>query len=157
MTQNPPEPKNIFEAATRIEKERLEKEKVLPKAPAGSQQEAMDEIFNRCRQIHQELSDSLDQALRRSNLTPSQVRGYVADPHHFSDRQWRALEEQKKKNAELLQDLQKKIGAPAPQKEGELPAKEPPKQDGGAATPPPPPPKPPKKPRVVTRRQWIGM
>lgn len=158
MTQDASKPHNIFEAVSRLEKERRDKQakkETQEKAAEPPADSALQSIFQRCQQLHKEIADSLDQAFKSAGITPTQVRTYVARPQNFSDRDWRRIEDQKKKNEEMIQNLRKRLE----RGETENP-REPPKEKG----PPPSAPSkispskpPPKKPKVVTRRQWIGM
>ena len=144
--------KNIFEAASQIERERREKEK--PEEPLSAPQKgsSLDEIFRRCHQMHEEITESLDRAFKQAGVTPSQLRTFVSKPRNFSSGDWNKVEEGKKQSEKMLTELKTKIGTPSQT----VPAK--------PAAPPKPAPEapskqsPPKKrARVVTKRQWIGM
>ena len=124
-------------------------------APAKSPQNvALDEIFKRCQQIHEEIAESLDQAFKKSGISSTQLRAFASNPRNFSERDWRGIEEQKKTNSKLLQELQKKI-----EKEEALPPqkKEQKNEEQGPIAPAPPQKSPTKKPKIMTKRQWIGM
>lgn len=185
MTQDASKPHDIFEAASRLEKERREKEKrkqAPPKQAEPVQDASLAAIFQRCRQMHEEIADSIDQAFKKGGVSPSQLRSYFSRPQNFSAKEWQRIEAERGKNERLLQDLKKRFRAreeesaplpTVPEKEGapekrppppseekpaEKPPKAPPKEEGGPEAPPPPPEKPPpKKPKIVTRRHWIGM
>jgi small-conductance mechanosensitive channel len=156
MTQNAPKPKNIFDAASNLEKERREKElksrQVQREAQKPTQDDSLNEMFRQCQQIHKEISDSLDQAFKGSNVTSTQLRTFVSNPRNFSDQDWKNIEAQKKKNSQLLNDLERQMGA-------RKPPSLPPKKEEPPPSPeaPPPPTTPPKKPKIITRRHWIGM
>lgn len=179
MSQNASKPHDIFEAASRIEKERRGK-KPREQAPQPTVEPAeggsLSAIFQRCKQLHQEIAESLDQAFKKSGLTPTQVRTYVSHPQNFSSNDWKQLESQKKKNEEMLLALKKRIGAepgqepqppptpsetppepPLPPPSKEPPLEEPPPAPQKPPPEPPPPPPSHKKPKIVTRRHWIGM
>lgn len=163
MTQDASKPHNIFEAVSRLEKERREKQgkkEAQGKASEPPEGGSLQAIFQRCQQLHKEIADSLDQAFKSVGITQTQVRSYVGRPQNFSDRDWRQIEAQKKKNEEMIQNLKKRLGKSEVEKpEGPPPI--PPKEEepppSATSTISPPQPKPPKKPKVVTRRQWIGM
>jgi hypothetical protein len=171
MTQDATKPHNIFEAASRIEKERREKEiqkQVPPPAAEPAQGTPLAAIFQRCQQLHNEIAASLDQAFKKGGITSTQLRTYVSRPQNFSQRDWQRIEEQKKKTDGMLQNLKRKI-------EIQQVEKMPRRIEEALETPPPQPkqeeelppqpslpekslPKPQmKKPRIMTRRQWIGM
>ena len=149
-------PKNIFEAASRIEQERKEKKRPAgpsPSATLPSQKNAsLDEIFRRCHQMHKEIVESLDHAFKQAGVTHSQLQSFVSKPRNFSSGDWSKVEEGKKQSEEMLTELKSKIGS-APELKRSEPPKKPPEPP--QKKPPEPPPK--KKAKIVTRRQWIGM
>jgi hypothetical protein len=114
MTQDASKPHNIFEAASRLEKERREKT-VKKQAPSKTvepvQDDSLSSIFKRCHQMHKEIADSLDLALKRGGISPSQLRSYVSRPQNFSATEWQRIESQRSKNEKLLKELKNKIGA----------------------------------------------
>jgi hypothetical protein len=170
MAQDGKKPQNIFEAASQLEKKRHEKEakKEAPPAPAAAPQPVQNpqlaEIFQRCKQLHNEITKSLDQAFKQGGITPTQLRTYVSRPQNFSQADWQSLEQQKKKTESMIQELKDKVEKGAT---GELPKPEQIRPETKEELPPstrsPPPPetppaKPPaKKPKIITKRQWIGM
>ena len=147
-------PQNIFEAASKIERERIEKEKPkqAPKALPTQGNASLDEIFRRCHQMHKEITESLDRAFQQAGVTPSQLRKYVSKPKNFSSGDWNKVEEGKKQSENLLTELRGKIGEPLPQASPN--PQEPPKEAPEAPTLKS---VPKKKTKVITRRQWIGM
>ncbi len=174
MNDDASKPHNIFEAASRLEKERrAKKEEVQAPQPfAGpGEDSSLSAIFQRCRQLHKEIAESLEQAFKRGGITSSQVQQYVSRPQNFSERDWQQIEAQKKKNEEMLLALKEKIGgqlegeqAPPPEAKKEEPPPpsppQPPEEQKPSSPqeeekPPPTPPR--KKPKIVTRRHWIGM
>ena len=172
MTQDASMPHNIFEAASRAEKERREKQVKMqapPPAAKPAEDTPLTTIFHRCQQLHKEIAESLDQAFKQGGITSTQVRTFVSRPQNFSGKDWQRIETQKKKNEEMLLSLKKRIDAARPAEEPRPPTKspeEPPRNDEvGPSTPaqpspgqpPPQPPPAPKKARIMTRRQWIGM
>lgn len=158
MSQDASKPQNIFEAASRIERERKEKGRPkstpTPAAQAPPGGTSLDEIFARCHQMHREISESLDRAFKQAGVTPSQLRTYVSKPKNFSSGDWNKVEEGKKQSEKLLTDLKGKIGR-LPEPPSETPT--PPAPQKGPSTPPPQEPTLKKRPKIVTRRQWIGM
>lgn len=157
MAQDATKPHNIFEAASKMEHERHEKERPAPppttKPPPGKA--SLDEIFRRCHQMHQEISESLDRAFKQAGVTPSQLRTFVSKPKNFSSSDWNKVEEGKKQSEKLLTELKSKIGTPplSPQQPAIKPAE--PQKPSPEAPLQPAPPK--KKLKIITRRQWIGM
>ena len=167
MSENSQKPKNIFEAASHIEKARAKK-KSTPRVEETEQMTIITDIVHRGRKLHEELASQVDTLFARSKIAPSDYRRYLSKPQNFSAKEWQQLDEQKKKNADLLRELAQKVGAKTtkpPEPEEEIapklvekripPLKEevsPHKEDA------PPEKKPPqKKPKIITRRHWIGM
>ena len=173
MTQDGKKPQNIFEAASQLEKKRREKEmsKESPPAPSAApkpvQNTQLAEIFQRCKQLHNEITKSLDQAFKQGGITPTQLRTYVSRPQNFSHADWQRVEQQKKKTESMIQELKKKVEIgksvelPKPEQKAPETAEEPlpqPTQAQPQPSPQTPPAKPPtKKPKIITKRQWIGM
>lgn len=159
MSQDAPKPQNIFEAASRIERERKEKERPKPvPTPAAQAQPtgtSLDEIFTRCHQMHKEIAESLDRAFKQAGVTPSQLRTYVSKPKNFSSGDWNKVEEGKKQSEKLLTELKGKIGEPP--EPPAVPPTPPPAPQKEPSTPAPQEPTPKKRPKIITKRQWIGM
>ena len=156
MAQDASKPHNIFEAASRIERQRREKERPpaapTPAAQAPPGKTPLDEIFKRCHQMHKEIEESLDRAFKDAGVTPSQLRTYVSKPKNFSSGDWGKVEEGKKQSNKLLTELEGKIGKPPEQPPTPTPE---PQKGPSAPTSQEPPPK--KRPKIITKRQWIGM
>lgn len=165
MIENNKKPKSIFEAASKLEKARLQK-KTGPSRPTDTEQVTIiSDIFLRVQKIHEELANQVDALFSRSKIAPSAYRSYLSRPQNFSDRDWKLLLEQKKKNEELLKELARKVGAKEPpspkaieptQEKKEEPTEkelteEPPSEEEIPKKPTT------KKPKIVTRRHWIGM
>ena len=175
MPEDVSQPKNIFEAASKIEKVRARKEfapkketpqKEGPKEELvgeerGKERVIVSEIFLKGKKLHEEISSKVDFLFSKSKIAPSDYRQYVSRPQNFSQKQWQLLEEQRKKNENLLGELAEKIGAKVPtirepKKEAEKPL--PTKEKEPEKKPPEKEEKPkPKKPKIITKRQWIGM
>jgi hypothetical protein len=155
MTPGETKPKNIFETASRIEQERNQEKKTSSsKTQAPKEDVALAEIFRRCHQMHKEITESLDRAFKQAGVTSGQLQKFVSKPRNFSSDDWNKVEEGKKQSEKMLTDLKSKIGAPQAPVEQKKPS-EPPK-----STPEEPPQQPQpakKKPKIITRRQWIGM
>jgi hypothetical protein len=154
MAQDAPKPHNIFEAASRMEHERHEKERPTPTAAPPSKKTSLDEIFRQCHQMHQEIAESLDRAFKQAGVTPSQLRTFVSKPKNFSSRDWDKVEAGRKQSDQLLTVLKSQIGTPTPSQQ---PPTTPPEAKKPPTEPPPQPPQPKKKPKIMTKRQWIGM
>lgn len=171
MSENLPQPKNIFETASHIEKARSRKENSKKEAAKEigqvekKREEKGDvaEFLTKGKKLHEEISSKIDVVFTKNKVSPSDYRKYLSRPQNFSAKQWEQLEEQRKKNESLLQNLMQKMGGkaeagPALKKAQEKPAPkleekkpEPPKEEPSEKKPPI------KKPKIITRRQWIGM
>jgi predicted nucleic acid-binding Zn-ribbon protein len=64
-------PENIFEAASELEKKRYDKEKKASN-DFEKQNEELRALFNRCKDMHEDLSSRLDKAFERSGITERQ-------------------------------------------------------------------------------------
>jgi hypothetical protein len=102
--------------------------------------------------MHKEIEESLDRAFKDAGVTPSQLRTYVSKPKNFSSGDWGKVEEGKKQSNKLLTELEGKIGKPPEQPPTPTPE---PQKGPSAPTSQEPPPK--KRPKIITKRQWIGM
>jgi len=126
------DPKNIFEAAGSDKKKPEEK----------STPTSFEEIFSRCQKMHEEIADTLDKNLESAKISPSAIRSYVSRPQNFSQKNWKIVEEQKKKNEKMLNELVQKVSrkkaVEAPEEKGK------PKKGK-------------KKRKVMTKRRWLKM
>lgn len=165
MPEESSRPKNIFDAASNIEKARIQKktfskkedieseyQEIAPLKEGREEKSTMADIFLKSKKLHEELSSQVDTLFSKNKVTPSEYRKYLIKPQNFSQKDWQQIEEQRKKNESLLGMLAKRIGTKVPftvepKKESE-PQSEKPTSD----TKPPA-----KKPKIITRRQWIGM
>jgi len=125
-------PKSIFEAAGSKNK------KSDQKSEEKSTLTSFEEIFSRCQKMHEEIVDTLEKNLQRSKVTPSALRSYISHPQNFSQQEWQSVEEQKKKNEKMLEDLTQKVSRLQP---SEKPKKRTKKG----------------KKKVVTKRRWLKM
>jgi hypothetical protein len=160
---------NIFETASRLEKERREKQikkQAPPPTAEPAQNTVLSTIFQRCKQLHNEIAESLNQAFKNGGITSIQLRTYVSRPQNFSEKDWQQIEEQKRENEAMLLNLKKNFEAKKAEEETLRPQSKPENTDEEPPSHPLPsgeqpltkPPTPhPKKPRIMTRRQWIGM
>jgi predicted transcriptional regulator len=126
------DPKNIFEAAGSGKKESEEKGTFT----------TFEEIFSRCQKMHEEIANTLDENLERSKITPSAIRSYISRPQNFSQKDWKRVEEQKKKNEEMLKELTQKISH---REISEIPEEKGKPKKGK------------KKRKPMTKRRWLKM
>ena len=99
---------NIFEAAGKIEKSKVEKkQEVVPEQPLSD--EEMTVRFDRCKELHNLIQDKLEKAFVDHNMTQKQVREYFDSPQHFSEKQWQLIQEQKDEIALKLKELVPKV------------------------------------------------
>lgn len=125
------EPSNIFEAAGKAaRKEALFREKEEKKRLS------FDEMFKRCMKLHEELQTSVGTLLSKHGVKSSQYQEYIAKPENFSEEEWDRLEEQKRRNEQMLIELRKQAGAQISKKEEETKQR-------------------PKKLKVPPRRRWL--
>ncbi len=104
MTQEKKSFKNVFEAASHLESHRQEEEK------KEKISESIDEeVIARGKRMYDEILTGLDHAFRFNQITPSQLRAYVSRPQNFSQQEWKEIQEQKKKNEEMVKNLQSQI------------------------------------------------
>lgn len=113
MFENSKKPKNIFEAASHIEKARTQKKGPLH-PPESEQITIVTDIVHKGRKLHEEIAAQVDSLFSRGKISPSDYRQYLSKEQNFSVQDWQKLDEQKKKNEELLRELAKQIGAKAP-------------------------------------------
>jgi hypothetical protein len=101
-------PKNLFEAVSRVEKERRIKGKKeeLPRA----QESEVDSLFQRYKKMHEEIDLRLNHLYVYNDITPRQLSSYVGSPKNFSERDWTLMQQQKTENEKLLEDLRKRAG-----------------------------------------------
>lgn len=99
---------NIFEAAGKIEKSKVEKKQEgAPEQPLSD--EEISARFERCKELHNLIQDKLEKAFVDHNMTQKQVREYFDSPQHFSEKQWRLIQEQKEEIALKLKELVPKV------------------------------------------------
>jgi len=99
------------------------------------------QIFERCKNLHNSLADSLEKKLKQSSLTPSKIRAYIKRPQNFSQRSWKFLETEKEKNSKKLKELLKKIGREPKEKPTQKKTHKKQKRKG----------------TIVSRKKWLGM
>jgi len=144
MVQNK-KPKNIFEAAGSGSPDAGSSKpgkKAEGKSEPKSKLASFDEIFSRCKAMHEEIADTVDKNLEKSKFTPSKLRAYTSQPQNFSQQDWKMIEKQKTKNEEMLKELSQKVSRGVVEKKPTKPGKG--KKKG-------------KKGKVMTKRRWLKM
>ncbi len=103
MTSNTP--KNIFEAVGKSEHERQQTvtKKTLPveETPTSS----VNTMLDRCRDLHETISCSLDRIFNSKGITHTQYRNYVSNQQNFSTKDWEMIEVTQKNTEEQLEKL----------------------------------------------------
>ena len=93
MPEESSRPRNIFDAASNIERARIQK-KTLPKkesiepehqemAPSkerGEEKSIMADIFLKGKKLHEELASQVDVLFSKNKITPSDYRKYLVKP-----------------------------------------------------------------------------
>jgi hypothetical protein len=125
------EPANIFEAVGRMAQKDQEGKEKKPLV--------FEEMLRRCISIHEKLQTSVDTLLSQHHVLPSQYQEYIARPQNFSEEEWTRLEEQRRRNEQMLKDLRQQIG-----KKPQVEEKKEPIKSGT-------------KPKIVRRRHWLDM
>jgi len=59
--------------------------------------ENVDESFERCKKLHDEMKKTIEGAYEKAKIDPKQVTEFFSDPSHFSPDDWRKLQAAKSK------------------------------------------------------------
>jgi hypothetical protein len=105
MAQEKEKYSSIFEAASKLKKPKSVEDSAAQKkeissgasAPFGPMtDDEIKERYERCKELHNMIKDKLDNAFAQKNLTMKSIKEYFNSPQHFTDNQWRLIQEQKK-------------------------------------------------------------
>jgi hypothetical protein len=153
MEDHPPVSKSIFDTASELSKAHKQKKQdiTIQKIDGGDQTMAIKEMVRKGEAFHADLSTKIDTVFTVHQILPSKYRHYLSQQQNFSEKDWRALEEQRKKNEELLKALGKRIGRTVPSQQAKQEKEVAPHSTEAEKKAPP------KKGKIITKRHWIGM
>lgn len=147
MTSNTP--KNIFEAVGKSEHERQQTVSKKPLPIEETPISSVNKMLDRCRDLHENISCSLDRIFNSKGITHTQYRNYVSNQQNFSTKDWKMIEVTQKNTEEQLEKLniitKEKTIIP---KEKDAQSAEAKKSASAKSEP---------KRKPISRRQWLQM
>jgi hypothetical protein len=129
MTEEKEAYRNIFDAASKIERKKAQKEG-SPGAAEGNAsaknlppltREDLAKKLDQCKKMHKKIADKIEEAFVKNNISPAKLRDYLSSPKNFTDSQWRVIEEQRRAINQMLARItpKKSQKAAAEEEEGE--------------------------------------